>query len=163
MTVLAALAASTTAVAGGSGRIISAHGVRVVVPAGWRQVHESNPSSVTDPVTLLVVGTAGVRPRRSGCLLAGYHVPAGGAVVVIVGWKHLALSGAARQRPGRWPLEKLVSVHRPSFECFAGRGAAADVVLRGRAFQINVLVGDGASRRRVAAALAVGRSFALTR
>ena len=54
-------------------------------------------------------------------------------------------------------------MRRPSFECFTGRGAAAQVALGGRAYQINVMVGDKASKRRVAAALAVARSFDLTR
>ena len=34
-----------------------------------------------------------------------------------------------RIKPGRWPLKALTSVKRPSFECFAGRGAAAQLAL----------------------------------
>ena len=145
------------------GQIVSAHGVRVTIPAGWSRVRAASAGAVTDPRTLLVVGTAGVRPRPSLCQIAAYRVPPTGAVVVVVGWQKLALSGAAKQRPGRWPLARLTAVRRPSFECFAGRGAAVSVVLAGRAYQVNVMVGDRASGQRVAAALAVARSFALAR
>ncbi|TML23023.1 MAG: hypothetical protein E6G28_03760 [Actinobacteria bacterium] len=84
-------------------------------------------------------------------------------MVVVVGWKRLTLSGAQSQRPGRWPLGSLTAVHRPSFECFSGRGAVATLKLAGKAYQVNVMVGDRASKRLVRQALAVGRSFALAR
>ena len=70
-------------------------------------------------------------------------------------------SGGGRLKPGRAPLKKLVTVTRPSFECFSGRGAAAQVVLGGKAYQVNVMVGDRASKQRVAEALTVTRSFNL--
>jgi hypothetical protein len=66
-------------------------------------------------------------------------------------------------KPGRWPLGKLTSVSRPSFECFAGRGAAGSLTLGGKAYQVNVMVGDSASVRDIEQALAVGRSFRLAR
>jgi hypothetical protein len=103
-----------------------------------------------------------VHPRASQCQIAAYSIPADGAVVVIVGWK-TATSGGGHLKPGRAPLAALRSVHRPSFECFSGRGAVAQVALGGRAYQINVMVGGRASTRVVAQALAVGRSFALAR
>jgi len=64
-------------------------------------------------------------------------------------------------KPGRWPLGKLTSVRRSSFECFAGRGAAASLALSGKAYQVNVMVGDSASAENIAQALTVGRSFRL--
>jgi len=154
---------TTAATAGNGGRIVAAEGVRVVVPAGWQRVHAARPGSVTDPRTLLVVGTTGSRPKASGCQIASYRVPVDGAVVVVVGWRHLALSGAQGAEPGRQPLAALTAVRRPAFECFGGPGATAQVVLGGKAFQVNVLVGDLASRQRVAEALAVARSFDLAR
>jgi hypothetical protein len=45
------------------------------------------------------------------------------------------------------------------FECYAGRGAAAQVHLRGIDYQVNVMVGDRASSSRIADALRVARSF----
>jgi hypothetical protein len=150
-----------SALASHSGQVISAHGVRFVVPRGWQRIEAAPAGSVTDPRTLLVVGTAGVRPRTSQCQIAAYRIPAAGAVVVVVGWRSIVTAGGAPWKPGRAPLEKLVSVHRPSFECFSGRGAVADVLLHGKPYQVNVMVGDRASKQSVAKALAVARSFDL--
>jgi hypothetical protein len=144
----------------GGGRSVSAGGVQVVLPAGWERVPAASEGPVTDPHTLLVVGTKGVRPRPSMCQIAAYRIPARAAVVVIVGWKTES-SGGGRMTRGRAPLKKLVRVSRPSFECFGGRGAAADLALGVHAYQVNVLVGDRASRRTVEQALAIGRSFDL--
>jgi len=157
---LVALAVTATvAVAATGGRVVAANGVRLSVPPGWGRVHAASDGPVTDPRTLLVVGTAGVRAKLTQCQIAAYRLPAGTAVVVVVGWRSLKYSGAVNAKPGYAPLKRLVAVRRPSFECFGGRGAAADVVIRGVAYQVNVMVGDRASRSRVAEALAVGRSF----
>lgn len=142
----------------GSGRIITAHGVRVVIPPGWHRIPLASDGNVIDPRTLLVVGTAGVVPTFSSCQVAAYRIPSRGAVVVIIGWK-TATSGGGRLKPGRAPLKKLVTVTRPSFECFSGRGAAAQVALGGKAYQVNVMVGDRAAKGLIAKALAVARSF----
>jgi hypothetical protein len=80
---------------------------------------------------------------------------------VVIGWSTAGTGHGTK--PGRAPLKKLVAVSRPSLECFSGRGATAYVVLRGRGYQVNVLVGDQASKQRIVAALAVGRSFDLAR
>lgn len=142
------------------GRVISSHGVGVAVPPGWQPVEPAGDGNVVDPRTVLVVGTAGVRPRSSQCQIAAYRVQPAGAVVVIVRWKTLT-SGGGNGATGRAPLRKLLRVTRPSFECFGGRGAAVELGLRGHAYQVNVLVGDEASDRRVAEALRVGRSLDL--
>jgi hypothetical protein len=113
---------------------------------------------VTDPRTLLVVGTAGARGKRSRCDQAAYDVPASGAVVLVLGWSSAEAAGGAPP-PGRAPLGQLVSVRKPVFECFSGRGAAADVLLAGKRYQVGVLVGDRATKARVQDALAVARSF----
>lgn len=156
------LAVGSLAVAGSGVRAVSANGVRMVVPSGWGRVKAASPGAVTDPRTLLVVGTAGVRPTGSNCQIAAYRVPVTGAVVVAVGWKNLALSGAEHKKPGRAPLNALVRVRRGVFECFAGPGAVALLVIAGKAYQVNVLVGVRASGRVVGAALAVARSFAVS-
>ena len=144
-------------------RVISSGGVQLVVPTGWQRIAAASPGPVTDPRTLLVVGTAGVRSKPSQCQIAAYRLPPTAAVVVAVGWKKLALSGAESQRQGRWPLNKMVAVRRSTFECFEGRGAAATLVLGGKGYQVNVLVGDRASKQRIAEALTVARSFDLAR
>ncbi len=78
-------------------------------------------------------------------------------------WRSVASAGGGTLAPGRAPLAKLRSVRRPSFECFSGSGAAAQVLLGGHPYQVNVMVGEGAANQRVAVALAVARSFALAR
>ena len=153
--VLLALAFAAAA-DGGAGRTVRAHGVALTIPAGWQRVAPAGDGAVVDPRTLLVVGTAGVSARPTGCQIAAYRVPVRGAVVVIVGW-----SGGSLTKPGRWPLKALKSVQRRVFECFAGSGAAASLDLGGKAYQVNVLVGGSASAREVGSALAVGRSFRL--
>ncbi len=154
-----ALASTLVANAGG-GQIVRAHGAELTLPAGWQQIASARDGPVIDPRTLLVVGTAGAQAMPTRCQIAAYHVPANGAVVVIVGWK-TATSGGGRMKPGRWPLKAMTSVRRPSFECFTGRGAAASLVLGGNAYQVNVMVGNLASNERVAQALALARSFRL--
>jgi len=78
--------------------------------------------------------------------------------VVVLRWSSVAAAGGS-PAPGRAPLERLVSVRRPFFECFSGRGAAADLLLAGKRYQVGVLVGDRATKARVRDALAVARSF----
>jgi hypothetical protein len=163
LALLAAAALTLVTPALGRDRTISSRGVRLVVPAPWTRVTPAPDGAVIDPRTLLVVGTHGVHAAPSRCQIAAYRIPASGAVVVVVGWKSLAGSGGQPYRPGRWPLARLRAVHRPSFECFAGRGAAAFLVLAGRAYQVNVLVGGAATRRTVEAALRIARSFDLAR
>ena len=155
-----ALALTFASIASGSSGTVSARGVALTVPAGWHRVAAAGDGPVTDPRTLLVVGTAGIAPKSSQCQIAAYRVPARGAVVVIVGWKS-ATSGGGRMKPGRWPLKRLTSVRRPSFECFEGRGAVASLVLGGKAYQVNVMVGSSTSAQQIAEALRVARSFRL--
>jgi transposase len=59
-------------------------------------------------------------------------------------------------RRRRWGAD---AVRGPFFDCFAGRGAAADLLLAGKRYQVGVLVGDRATKARVRDALAVARSF----
>jgi hypothetical protein len=149
-----------TAGCGGGTRTISAGGVRVHVPSNWHVVKPVQ--AVDDPRTLLVIGTAGAAAKSSRCEIASYRVPARGAVVVVVGWRTITSAGGTAS-PGRGPLKKLVSVTRPSFECFSGRGAVTSLTLAGKAYQVNVMVGNRASKQQVSDALAVARSFDLAR
>src|SRR6266404_8991354 len=143
----------------GVGGPISANGVQVWAPAGWHRIASAGDGPVTDPRTLLVVGTSGVRPHTTQCQIAAYSIPAAGAVVVIVGWK----GGNGDTRVGTKELARLTAVKRSVFECFKGRGAVATVVLRQREYQVNVMVGDRATKRRIGEALDVVHSFALKR
>jgi hypothetical protein len=143
----------------GVGGAISANGVQVWAPTGWHRVASAGDGPVSDPRTVLVVGTPGVRARLTVCQIAAYRIPQDGAVVVVVRWNP-ARGISAR---GRTALAKLTSVRRPSFECFKGRGAAAQVELRGRVYQVNVMVGNRASKQRIGEALDIARSFDLKR
>jgi hypothetical protein len=136
--------------------VVSRRGVQITVPRGWNAVRPASDAPVIDPRTLLVVGTAGVHAQASQCQIGGkYHVPAKGAVVIVVGW----LSSSNGGHPGRAALDHLTRLRKSVFECYSGRGAAAEVRLDGRDYQVNVMVGDHASPQRVAQALAVARSF----
>jgi len=137
---------------------VRANGVQLTVPAVWKRLPPAADSAVSDPRTILVVGTRGVARRLTSCQIAAYRVRDHAAVVVVVRWR-TATSGGGHVKPGRWPLTALTAVHRPSFECFSGRGAAASLTLGRHAYQVNVMVGDGATPGEVAEALAVGRSF----
>jgi hypothetical protein len=159
LVVVVGLLCLTFACAGAGTHVVSSHGVQVVVPDGWSMVRPARGGPVTDPATLLVVGTAGVHAKPSRCPIAAYRIPADGAVVVVVGWRSIGTAGGAAAKPGRAPLKGLVTVKRPSFDCFAGRGAAAYLVLGERPYQVNVLVGDHASNQQVDRALGVARSF----
>ena len=143
----------------GVGGPISANGAQVWAPAGWHRIASAGDGPVTDPRTLLVVGTSGVRPHITQCQIAAYSIPHAGAVVVIVGWK----GANGDTRLGTKELARLVAVKRSVFECLKGRGAVATVVLRQREYQVNVMVDDRATKRRIGEALDVAHSFALKR
>ena len=134
------------------GDVARGNGVQLDLPDGWSKVTPATDTR-TDPRTLLVIGTDGVRPIVSDCQVSSYRVPADGAVVVVIGWRdsvgasYLPLSG--------------MKLRRGTFECFAGRGAVGRITRRDRDFQVNVMVGDRADAATIAAALDAARSFAL--
>jgi hypothetical protein len=136
--------------------VLRTGGVSVKAPAGWSLVPAAatDADAATDPRTVLVAGTEGATPRRSECQVAAYRVPSDGAVVVALRWPGKA--------PDWLPAEEGLAdlrLRREYFACFDGRGASAQIALRGRAYQVNVMVGDKATARTIATALAVARSF----
>ncbi len=156
-----ALALPLGAAAAASERRIVANGVQVVAPAGWHRVAPA-PSAISDPKTVLVVGTSGVRPRLVPCQVAAYRIPPGGAAVVVVRWRTETSGGGGVPR-SRAPLRHVVLTDL-GFECWPHhRSGAVDLALGGHAYQVNVLVGDRAPPRVVGEALALVRSFDLAR
>ena len=137
---------------------IAAGAVAVRVAGDWARVAPAPGTAAADadPRTVLVVGTHGVIARSSQCQVASYRIPADGAAIVVLAWRGVAPAGLPRDR------SQLVGMRlkRPLFECFDGRGAVAQIVMRNRAYQINVMVGDRATRDTVVDALATARSFA---
>lgn len=144
----AALAASSDPARGG--------GIQLDLPAGWSKVAPARMDKTDDPRAVLVIGTEGVQPIASECLVSSYRVPADGAVVVVVGWRE-AVGGSSY-----FPLGSM-KLRRGTFECFPGRGAVGRVTRRDRDFQVNVMVGDRADQATVDAALAAARSIAPVR
>jgi hypothetical protein len=146
--------------AGTSSRTVSADGVQLRIPDGWRRVQTASDGPVVDPKTVLVVGSRGARPRPSRCQIAAYRVPPSGAVVVVVRWR-TPTSGGARSPRSREPLRNVV-LDDGGFECWpAHRAGVAQLTLGGHAYQVNVLVGDRAPSPVVRDALGVVRSFDL--
>jgi len=137
---------------------VAAGGVLLRVGDDWARIPPApaGAAAASGPRTLLVVGTQGVAPRSSECQVASYRIPADGAAIVVLGYRGTAPAGLPRDRSQLQAMR----LKRPLFACFDGRGAVAQIVVRNHAYQVNVMVGDRATRETVAAALAAARSFA---
>jgi hypothetical protein len=159
---VAGLAAAVVALVGAVGahaadwHSVEVGAVQLRVPAGWARVVPADPGDVSDPRTVVVVGTKGVTARESRCLVSSYRVPGDAAVVVVIAWKGAAAPDIPRTRDDLVELR----LTREYFECWLGRGGSAQIAVKGRAYQVNVLVGDRASAHTVQQALAIARSFA---
>ena len=145
---------AASAAGGLSAEVARGGGVELALPAGWAKVQPAREGAIAEPRTLLVVGTDGVRPVDTHCQVSSYRVPATGALVVVIGW-HDSIG-----RAGFLPLAGM-KLRRGTFECFAGRGAVAQLTRRNRDFQVNVMVGDRADAETIADALEAARSFGL--
>jgi hypothetical protein len=140
---------------------IEQYGVTLDAPQSWSSV-EHGDAGIVDPTTVLVVGSPGVKPLlNGGCQVADYRVPPEGAVVVVLRWRTIT-SGGGRPPVGRAPLKTLTHLTRRNIECFAGRGAAAQLALGDHAYQVNIMVGDRATPGTIHRALAAARSFRLS-
>jgi hypothetical protein len=148
---VAALVASAAVAA--TGDTARAWGIQLTLPDGWSKVAPAAETRTTDPRTMLVIGTDGVRAMDSDCQVSSYKVPADGAAVIVIGWRTSV--GAS------FPPLSAMKMRRGTFDCFAGRGAFARVTRGDRDFQVNVLAGDRASNATVEDALAAARSLAL--
>ncbi len=148
-----AILVAVGAAAADDGASVRGGGVELLLPAAWSRVQPAPQAPVTDPRTVLVLGTDGVRSIDSDCQVSSYHVPDDGAVVVVIRWRES--TGAA----GFLPLSAM-RLRRGTFECFDGRGAVAQVTRHGNDYQVNVMVGDRASADTAEAALDAARSIA---
>jgi hypothetical protein len=67
--VVSILALASSAVAGSGQRLVSAHGVRLSLPADWKRVRLAQPGQATDATTLIVrVGDRASRRQASEAL-----------------------------------------------------------------------------------------------
>jgi hypothetical protein len=155
----AAVVASTLVAVGvaqaAADRPIIAGAVAVRATDEWSRV-PLTATDDSDPRTVLVIGTRGVAPMDSECQVAAYRIPVDGAAVVVLRWRGAAPDGLPRDRSELQAMR----LKRPLFECFDGRGAVAQIVIKNHAYQVNVLVGDRATRDTASDALAIARSFA---
>jgi hypothetical protein len=151
------LVVAGVAVAAESLRTIEGNGIALRVPVDWVRVPRADAGSTADPHTFLVVGTQGVRPIETDCLASSYRVPADGAAVAVIGWKRKLSTHYVGGRENLYARE----LERGYFDCFAGRGIAAQIDLDGRTYQVNVMVGDRAERSTILDALAAARSLAV--
>lgn len=121
----------------------------------WSRVARADDGHVTDPRTLLVVGTKGTHPVESDCQVASYRVPEDGAVVVVIGWK---TKPAFSVLDGREALSWR-ALRSGYFECFEGRGIASQITLDGHVYQVSVMVGTRAPKAVVREAMVAARSL----
>lgn len=154
--VVAAAALAVLALAGAGsaadGDTIRGGGVELLLPDGWTRIQPARQTPPDDPRAVIVVGTDGVRAVDSDCLVSSYRVPSDGAVVVVIGWRDPTGASAFLPLSG-------MKLRRGTFECFADRGAVAQVTRRGLDYQVNVMVGDRASADTIDAAFDAARSI----
>jgi hypothetical protein len=148
----------TTAVATAAPwRPVEADGVSVRLPPGWSEAQVARASATAEAETVLVVGTEALRPQKTPCLVASYRIPEDGAAVIVIARRGAASAAVPRDRSEFQALK----LQREYLACFDGRAAVAQIALKNRTFQVNVLVGDRAGAHVVLQALAVARSFGL--
>lgn len=152
-----AILGGAQAAAAATGKIVAAEGVEVQVRVDWSRVAPAASGTSRDHRTVLVAGTRGVTARASRCQVAAYRVPADGAAIVVLARRDTGSEGLP---DGRGELAAM-RLREQLFSCWDGRGAVGQVVLGGRIYQVNVLVGDRASRATIASALAGARSLDL--
>lgn len=147
--------AFTSVASGGGGRTVRAQGVALTMPAGWHGVASAGDGPVTDPRTLLVVGTVRVAPKPSQCQIAAYRVPAHGAVVVIVGWKDRD-ERRRSDEPGALAAKEADLREARELRVLRGTGGSCVACPRWKAYQVNVMVGNSTPAQQIAEALAIG-------
>jgi hypothetical protein len=80
-----------------------AEGVALDLPTGWRTARPYQPPQIPDPLVRLAVASTPVRVAARGCHVASYRIPARGAMVVVLEWRH-------RELQPRGPLRRPADV-----------------------------------------------------
>lgn len=147
---------TATAATAASWRVLAVDdSVSMRVPPAWSAVEAAPGTTTADAETILVIGTDGVVPRRTPCLIASYRIPVDGAAVVVIRRIGVASSAVPTDRRELIALR----LQREYLSCFDGRAGVAQIAIDGRAYQVNVLVGDRAPLLVVFDALVAARSF----
>ena len=130
---LAAMTVGCTS--GGAGRSTSsaaaptsaeAEGVALDLPPGWRTARPYQPPQISDPVVRLAVASRPVTVAARGCHISSYRIPARGAMVVVLEWRH-------RELQPRGPLPRPADVRLADLHLRAGNvGCSPEGAARSR-------------------------------
>jgi hypothetical protein len=127
-------------------------GVTIALPHGWHAVPQVWFHSATypEPVTRIVVASAPIHWKDTGCQIASYAFSKRAVAIVVVEWRRSAPGTRYPARPERFTAANLRVRPPPALECFDGAGGSIEFDDHGRHFGAYVLLG-----RDAPAALAV--------
>jgi hypothetical protein len=130
----------------GQGKRVGSAGVTVALPPGW---HKATPhdGAIIDPVTRLVVASAPVGTKSSGCQIASYDFAPTAVAVVVVEWgtPHSGLP----EHPNQFSRRTIDVQPPPAIECFDGPGGSVQFVEHGRSFGAYLLAGRQATEAAI--------------
>jgi hypothetical protein len=144
--------------AGASGPRAGGAGVTVELPAGWHALPRSFLAAgpYADPLTRVVVASAPIAWRGTGCQIASYAFSQRAVAIVVVEWRRRYPGVRYAPRPARFTAANLPVVRgRPVFECYDGGGGSIQFADHGRHFMASLLVGRRAPARLVVRARSV--------
>ena len=151
LAILALVAAVTALPRAGGG------GVTVAVPPGWHAVPQVwlGSAKYTDPVMRVVVASAPIHWKDTGCQVASYAFSKRAVAIVVVEWRTSIGGGRYAPRPRRFTAANLPVRSAPAFECFDGSGGSIQFADHGRHFMASILLGRDARHELVMQARAV--------
>jgi hypothetical protein len=120
-------------------------GVTVALPRGWHAVPQVWFHSATypEPVTRIVVASAPIHWKDTGCQVASYAFSKRAVALVVVEWRRWR--GTRDQpRPRRFTAANLPVTRARTFECFDGGGGSIQFADHGRHFMASILLGRDA-------------------
>jgi hypothetical protein len=138
LVIVAALAVGVPRAGGG--------GVTVALPKGWHAVPQVwlGSAKYTDPVTRIVVASAPIRWKDTGCQVASYAFSKRAVAIVVVEWRRGVSGTPGPARPRRFSAANLPIQPPPALECFDGPGGSIQFDDHGRRFGAYVLLGRDA-------------------
>ena len=122
----------------GADERVGTAGVTVALPSGWHTTTWDD-GHVVDPLTRVVVASAPISQRGTGCQVARYTFADDAVALVVVEWEDPAV--VRRPRPLRFTNATLPARPPPAVECFDGPAGTVQFHDGGRAFGAYLLVG----------------------